>query len=208
MRISPRRLLCTLTAVGVLGTSFVGCKVTIGKPKSEPVPAPAPAPPPPPSPAPLAPKLSQKMTFKVNDRGEVELPGHIRFKTATATLLPESDEILDIVHQYLTAKPTVTKLRIEGHTDTDGDDASNFDLSKRRAMAVVGWLVAKGIDCKRLIPVGFGEKRLLVTPDDTSEAKAENRRVMFVNAEVDGKPVGGLPVDGGEPGQMAGDPCK
>lgn len=195
-----------MLAVAVLGAT--GCKVTVGKPADKPSPAPAPVEPAPPAPAPapFKPKLKTKMSYTVNAKGEVELPGPIRFKKGTATLLPESDEFLEMVREYLTARTEVTKLRIEGHTDTDGDDASNFDLSKRRAMAVTGWLVAKGIDCKRLVPVGFGEKKLLV-PDDDEEAKAKNRRVMFVRAEVDGTAEGGLPVDGGEPGQLAGNPC-
>jgi len=206
MRTSLSRLLCTLAAVGAMGAT--GCKVTVGKPQAEPAPPPAPVPlpPPPPAPAPFKPTLKTKMTYKVNKRGEVELPGPIRFEKGTATLLKASDEYLEMVREYLSSKPEVTKLRIEGHTDTDGDDPSNFDLSKRRAMAVTGWLVAKGIDCKRLVPVGFGEKKLLV-PDDDDEAKAKNRRVVFVRAEVDGKAEGGLPVDGGEPGQFAGNPC-
>ena len=64
---------------------------------------------------------------------------------------------------------------------------------------------AKGIDCKRLIPVGFGETKP-VAPNDTPDNKAQNRRTAFVNAALKGKPIGGMPVDGG--GKVAGDPCK
>src|SRR5690606_22711641 len=106
------------------------------------------------------------------------------------------------------AKPEVTKLRIEGHTDSDHDNASNMNLSKQRAVAVTAWLVAKGVECKRLVPVGFGEEKLLVNPETNADDKARNRRVVFVNAEVKGKPVGGKPIDGGAPGEIAGDPCK
>lgn len=146
--------------------------------------------------------------FKVNARGEVELPGPVLFETGTAKLRPESDPVLEVVLAYLKAKPEVTKLRIEGHTDTDGDNKSNITLSSNRAMAVSQWLVAKGVDCRRLVPAGFGEERPMVSPEKTPEDKAQNRRVMFVNAEMEGQPVGDLPLHGGPPGVLAGDPCK
>ena len=146
--------------------------------------------------------------FKVNERGEVELPGPVLFETSTARLRPESDPVLEVVLAYMKAKPEVTKLRIEGHTDTDGDNKSNMTLSSNRAIAVSQWLVAKGVDCRRLVPVGFGEERPMVSPDKTPEDKATNRRVVFVNAEMKGEPVGGLPLDGGPPGVVAGDPCN
>jgi len=147
-----------------------------------------------------------KLHFNINKKGEIELPGPVMFETDTAKLKPESDAVLDIVLKYLKATPAVTKLRIEGHTDTDGDDAHNWTLSKARAMAVSQWLTAKGVDCKRLVPVGFGESRPLVSPETSPADKARNRRVVFVNAERDGKPIGTLPVDGG--GRLAGHPCK
>ena len=80
---------------------------------------------------------------------------------------------------YIESKPDISKWRIEGHTDTDGSDAGNFTLSQNRAMSVTKWLTAKGVDCKKLVPVGFGESRLLVKDEKTEEDKATNRRVMF-----------------------------
>ena len=65
-------------------------------------------------------------------------------------------------------------------------------------MTVARWLVGKGIDCKRLIPVGFGETKP-VADNKTPDGKAQNRRTDFINAELDGKAVMGMPVDGGAP---------
>ena len=48
-------------------------------------------------------------------------------------------------------------VRVEGHTDTDGDDAHNLDLSQRRAESVVAYLAKQGIDRARLTAQGFGE---------------------------------------------------
>ncbi len=206
MRKNLTRALCTVAFVGLVAA---GCKVQgslkAGGNDSPPPPPPAPAPAPPPAepkPKPAIPKLK----FNVNEKGEVQLPGPVLFETGTANLKPESDAVLEVVQKYLEAKPEITKLRVEGHTDTDADDASNMVLSKNRAMACVRWLTGKGIDCKRLVPVGFGETRLLKKPETTPEDKAQNRRVMFVNAEINGKAIGGLPLDGG--GQSAGDACQ
>jgi OOP family OmpA-OmpF porin len=145
-----------------------------------------------------------KPTYKV-EGGQLKLPGPVVFETAKDTLKPESDEVLAIVEGYLKDKPEITLLRIEGHTDSDGNDADNQKLSELRALAVARWLVAKGTDCKRLIAVGFGETKP-VAANDTAENKAQNRRTAFVNAALRGKPIGGMPVDGG--GKNAGDPCK
>lgn len=137
--------------------------------------------------------------------GQLKLPGPVVFETGKTTLKPESDEVLSIVANYLKDKPEITLLRIEGHTDSDGNDADNQRLSEGRALAVAQWLTGKGTDCKRLIPVGFGETKP-VAANDTAENKAQNRRTAFVNAALKGKPIGGMPVDGG--GKVAGDPCK
>jgi len=117
---------------------------------------------------------------------------------------------MEEVRKYMVANPDTTLLRIEGHTDSDGDDASNLQLSKDRATTATLWLVGKGIECKRLMPVGFGEEKPLVA-NDTPENKAKNRRVSFFEATVKNKPVNddkGKPmaVDGG--GKIAVDPCN
>ena len=65
---------------------------------------------------------------------------------------------------------------IEGHTDADGSDAYNLDLSDRRAKSVVAWLVAKGIDAGRLQGEGKGEAAP-VASNATADGKALNRRV-------------------------------
>jgi outer membrane protein OmpA-like peptidoglycan-associated protein len=72
------------------------------------------------------------------------------------------------------------KVKIVGHTDTDGDDKSNLDLSKRRAESVKTMLAKEfGIDAARIQTDGKGESE----PADkniTAEGKANNRRVEFI----------------------------
>jgi OmpA-OmpF porin, OOP family len=193
----------------MLSMALSGCtvKVQAGEPQPEPkkaTAAPQPAAKPAPAPARKAPRAGGLRSFrKVGN--QVELPGPVLFVTGSDQLLPESDPVLEIVGAYLKQETKVTLLRIEGHTDADGDDAKNQDLSQRRAMAVAKWLTAKGIDCKRLLPVGFGETKPLAD-NNSEEGKAKNRRVSFFDAAIDGKPAEkGKPVDGG--GKNAGDPC-
>ena len=66
---------------------------------------------------------------------------------------------------------------IEGHTDSIGTRASNLDLSKRRAAAVVNALVTRfHVSAARLSSAGFGDTRP-IAPNSTIEGRARNRRV-------------------------------
>ncbi|HNQ36468.1 MAG TPA: OmpA family protein, partial [Prolixibacteraceae bacterium] len=67
-----------------------------------------------------------------------------------------------------------------GHTDSDGADDANLDLSKRRGLSVKNELVNTfGIEAARLTPDGLGESQP-VAPNDTPSHKALNRRVEFL----------------------------
>lgn len=68
---------------------------------------------------------------------------------------------------------------IEGHTDNDGDDASNLTLSEDRAKTVMNTMVKLGISADRLTAKGWGESMPMDT-NSTPEGKANNRRVEFV----------------------------
>ncbi|APR77141.1 Outer membrane protein [Minicystis rosea] len=197
----------------VAATAFVGGCAEAPPPPPPPPAQPAATPPPPPPPAaaptppppPAAKGPRQKATNFEFVNGALKLPGPVVFETGSDKLSPVSDTVLEVVEDYLGAKPAITLLRIEGHTDSDGKADNNLALSEKRAMAVARWLVGHGVACSRLIPVGFGQTKPIV-PNDTADNKAQNRRVAFVNAALNGKPIGGAPVDGG--GKVAGDPCK
>jgi OOP family OmpA-OmpF porin len=200
-----RKLVAVFCAAALFGAtaSLAGCKVEAHGGTNTPPPPPADKPPPPAAPKPEQPK-PQKLEFK-QENGHLALPGPVVFETGKAVLKPESDTVLDVVRQYLEAKPDITLLRIEGHTDNQGLPAENQTLSELRSMAVAKWLIAKGVDCKRLLPVGFGQEKP-VGDNKTPEGREQNRRTAFVNAELKKKPIGGMPVDGG--GKVAGDACK
>jgi OOP family OmpA-OmpF porin len=186
----------------------IGCtaKASLNAGASEPKAAPPPPPPVAAEPAPEKPahRPKMKMTFKLKGN-QVELPGPVVFETGSDVLRPESDEVLGMVHEFLQSRKDVTTLRIEGHTDSDGDDKANQTLSEKRSMAVARYLVSKGDDCKRLLPVGFGETKP-IADNGTADGKAQNRRTAFFIAALNGKAVDGAPVDAG--GKVAGDPCK
>ena len=199
-------VLCLTLMVGA--SAFVGgCRASASfgtPPPKAAAPAPAPVQP---APAPEKPRPRLKLNF--NMKGEqLMLPGPVVFETGSDVLKPESGEVLNIVFEYLKQTPRVTLLRIEGHTDMDDDDVKNMTLSQKRAMSVARFLVAKGTDCKRLLPVGFGETRPIAGTREkqTEDEKAQNRRTAFVNAEIEHKLIGGVPADAG--GTSAGDPCK
>jgi OOP family OmpA-OmpF porin len=188
---NPTPVLCVLAALGAFWSAACA---------APPPPAPASEAPAPPAPH----HVKTQTTFELVE-GALKLPGPIVFETGSDRLSPVSDAPLEVVLEYLNAKSEVSLLRIEGHTDSDGTPASNQSLSELRALAVARWLVAAGIDCHRLLPVGFGQDRPMV-PNTTADNKAQNRRVAFVNAALLGRPLGNLPSDGG--GKHAGDPCQ
>ncbi|MDP3153006.1 MAG: OmpA family protein [Archangium sp.] len=127
---------------------------------------------------------------------ELKLPGPITFETNSDKLKPESDAVLEHVKGYLEAKTYITLLRVETHTDSMGMDSANQALSEERAAAVVQALIKKGVECSRLLAVGFGGNKP-ISANDTREGRALNRRTVFANAALKGRPIGGMPVDGG-----------
>ena len=68
---------------------------------------------------------------------------------------------------------------VEGHTDSDGNDANNLKLSKARGKAVMEKLISMGISKDRLKYNGYGESKP-IDNNSTPEGKANNRRVEFV----------------------------
>ncbi|MDE5418252.1 OmpA family protein [Labilibaculum sp. DW002] len=105
----------------------------------------------------------------------------IRFDTGKSTIKPESMGAINKIFQLM-QKQTDLNFSIEGHTDSDGDDASNKRLSEARAKVVMEKLIQMGISSNRLSYAGFGESKP-IDNNNTSEGKANNRRVEFVKTE-------------------------
>jgi outer membrane protein OmpA-like peptidoglycan-associated protein len=103
----------------------------------------------------------------------------ILFETNSDKIQPSSLPSITVVADYMNSNPTV-KLKVVGHTDNVGDDASNLSLSARRAASVLNELVGfHKIDKARLSAEGKGETQP-ITDNATKEGKAKNRRVEFI----------------------------
>lgn len=103
----------------------------------------------------------------------------IYFDVNKDVVKPESYGTLKGIADVLKENPTV-RVKIVGHTDADGADAANLDLSKRRGASVKAELVKNfGIDAARLESDGLGETKP-IAPNDTPANKAMNRRVEFI----------------------------
>lgn len=117
-----------------------------------------------------------EMKRKLDADGRVAL--YINFDVDKATLRPDAGPVIAEIVKLLKADPAL-RLSVDGHTDGTGTAERNRALSLERATAVVGVLVARGIDADRLLAQGFGpDKPLGEETDDASRAR--NRRVELV----------------------------
>lgn len=100
---------------------------------------------------------------------------NLEFESAKAIIKASSYESLEDLADLLIRKDT-WKLKIAGHTDSQGNDQTNLILSKKRAEAVRDFLAQRGIVTERLIVQYFGEEQPIDT-NDTAEGRQRNRRV-------------------------------
>ena len=114
----------------------------------------------------------------------IELAADVLFDFDKATLLPKAEDTLKKAAEFIgqRAKGIV---RIEGHTDSKGDDAYNQKLSDRRADSVRKWFAGHGLARLRFSSKGLGETRPAspnAKPDgaDDPEGRQKNRRVEIV----------------------------
>lgn len=103
----------------------------------------------------------------------------ITFDSGSDKIKPESYGTLKDIATVLNENPAV-KVKIIGHTDSDGADAANLELSQKRAAAVKSTLTKEfGVDGSRMQTEGKGEAEP-ASPNTTPEGKANNRRVEFI----------------------------
>lgn len=103
----------------------------------------------------------------------------ILFDVNSDKIKPESYGCIKEIADVLKENPTV-EVTIVGHTDSDGDDTKNLDLSKRRATSVKSFLVSEfNIETTRMATDGKGESEP-VESNTTAVGKAQNRRVEFI----------------------------
>ncbi len=113
----------------------------------------------------------------------------IKFKTASAEILPESNEILDAVATTITHHPELVLIEVAGHADERSDDNYNLKLTQDRVNSVMAALIARKVDRTRLRAKGYGE----YCPEDPGHNEAAwetNRRVEFKIVKTKDGPTG------------------
>ncbi len=124
--------------------------------------------------------LAAIAAVKEEARGVViTLSGSVLFASGKYALLETAKTKLDQVAEALKAQSDDKRMIVEGHTDSQGSDATNKPLSLNRANAVREYLVTKGVDSSKITAVGLASSRPLVD-NNTAENRANNRRVEIV----------------------------
>lgn len=152
---------------------------------------------PPRAPAPpTKPRRIRLTEFRV-EAEQLKLASRVSFEAGNDKLSPASNEALEVVHDYLDARPEITLLGVEGRADSEPTVAANQVLSEKRALAVARWLIGVGVKCSRLAPVGLAQPNASVS--------TEVAGITFVNVELKGQRINDQP---GSKEKPAGDPCK
>lgn len=123
--------------------------------------------------------LSKSLAVKADTRGTViTLSGGVVFATGQATILPGAQAQLNQVADALKTQAE-HHFVVEGHTDNQGTDAINNELSTKRANAVRDYLVVRGVAAAAITAQGFGSARP-VGDNKNPEGRAMNRRVEII----------------------------
>jgi len=123
--------------------------------------------------------LAKIAMVKQEARGLViTLSGSVLFTSGRSTLLSNARPKLDEVAAAL-QQSDAEKFIVEGHTDSVGSEATNEELSNRRAQTVRDYLIDRGVPAEKIRAVGYGKSRP-VADNATAEGRANNRRVEIV----------------------------
>jgi outer membrane protein OmpA-like peptidoglycan-associated protein len=169
------RWVCWLVVAGLGG----GCSKTFILEETKPVQVSAKRPEKEPEPPPKKEEPPKRVEVKED---VVDVKETIAFEFSGWGLAKDSHDILDEVAKVLNQHPELKKIRVEGHTDTQGGYNENVRLSQKRANNVVKYLVSQGVDAKRLFAEGFGPNKP-IADNNSDEGRAKNRRVVFAIVE-------------------------
>jgi len=120
---------------------------------------------------------------KIGDKEYVQVSvKDVNFRSGSAQLDPielsRLKPVIDTLNQH-----TNTRVHVEGHTDSDGTNHYNQQLSENRAKNVAFHLMDNGINVNRIATYGFGEDRPIAS-NETAMGKRQNRRVTFLISEL------------------------
>lgn len=119
-------------------------------------------------------RLSLDLDKKDLKKNTVLLLDNMYFDTDSDIVQKRSTSSLYLLLTFMEEK-SFARIEIGGHTDSDGTNEHNKDLSQRRANTVRNFLIENGVDPKRITAVGYGENKPVAT-NQTAEGKQRNRR--------------------------------
>lgn len=122
-------------------------------------------------------KVSRK-SFAVLEVGRKLVLDNIHFAYNRYDIEESSMPELDYLVSLMQARPTL-RIKIEGHTDSAGEENYNLQLSRRRAESVKKYMMRRGIESDRLFTIGYGESKPTAS-NDTDEGRRLNRRTEFI----------------------------
>jgi len=105
----------------------------------------------------------------------LNMPGNVTFSSNRADIKPDFHEVLNTVSLVLN-EYNRSLVDIDGHTDSDGPDEYNLELSTDRARAVADYLTSQQVNPQRLKVRGLGERHPIAN-NRTARGKSQNRRV-------------------------------
>ncbi len=118
------------------------------------------------------------------DRGMVLTLGDVLFDLNQADLKSSAERTIQQLTNFMNEYPD-RRVRVEGYTDSTGDEGYNQGLSERRAMSVKAALTSNGISSSRIDVTGYGEAYPKAS-NDTSSGRQQNRRVEIVISDEEG----------------------
>jgi outer membrane protein OmpA-like peptidoglycan-associated protein len=148
-----------------------------------------------------APKSHPRRKGKIVRKGfDLVFFEEVEFTPGSARLDPASEPVLEELRKFLDHDKAITKVRVEGHTDSPQNTPEMVALSKARSKAVGEWLANHGISPGRIVPVGCGSNRPIKTAGGQVDHARTKRTEVHV-VEEKGAPVGGPPI----PADCSGD---
>jgi outer membrane protein OmpA-like peptidoglycan-associated protein len=116
------------------------------------------------------------------DKSELLIIENIYYPSGSFDVLPEAEVVINKAIEALKSNPKL-RIEVQAHTDAVAGDDYNMELSQKRSNTVVAFMVANGIDKRRLLAKGFGETQLsnkCVNGFECSDAEhKQNRRTVF-----------------------------
>ena len=122
--------------------------------------------------------LVQDSSIQIIDNADEPIPLEIRFAVGSDQLDSGAEGILDALSLFLIEYTDLEVIEVRGHADEPGSEEDNHELSVRRSIAVVDYLVESGVPTSRLRTVGLGKSRPAVHGAG-EPARRQNRRVEF-----------------------------